>query len=314
MSSLAMLTITAPLAAMGGSKSTSEIFTGWCRDIRQYVALDGDERDFLQNAAVCSCHSSQRFRCSPVDRADPYDCQVAGKQTPLPTRIGLNPAITGDSLGRGLPGTLTYMVVRSAASQITKAVGKSAGNGGKGAAPNAPSGGPHGRAQRRSWQHGGVCPAKRSAQQSSTNQSTSQKSSDAQSASVHTGAPQSPSQEKSAPHLLCAGQYALKIRQRQGPRRNGKVLFLSAHAALRPISRLQQRYRLSVCRMHPADPVRQEKLALRHAPVWRERQGTLQSGVRSPSLAAHESTFARDNAARPCRNVGSTIRFPYGVR
>ena len=76
---------------------------------------------------------------------------------------------------------------------------------------------------------------------------------------------------KSPPHLL-RRTVCLKIRQRQGPRRNGKVLFLSAHAALRHISRLQQRYRLSVRRMHPADPVRQEKLALRHAPVWRERQ------------------------------------------
>lgn len=76
---------------------------------------------------------------------------------------------------------------------------------------------------------------------------------------------------KSPPHLL-RRTVCLKIRQRQGPRRNGKVLFLSAHAALRHISKLQQRYRLSVRRMHPADPVRQEKLALRHDPVWRERQ------------------------------------------
>ena len=44
-------------------------------DVRQYVPFDGDKCDFLQNAAVCSCHSSQRFRCSPVDRADPHDCQ-----------------------------------------------------------------------------------------------------------------------------------------------------------------------------------------------------------------------------------------------
>ena len=76
---------------------------------------------------------------------------------------------------------------------------------------------------------------------------------------------------KSPPHLL-RRTVCLKIRQRQDPRRNGKVLFLSAHAALRHISRLRQRYRLSVRRMHPADPVRQEKMALRHAPVWRERQ------------------------------------------
>ena len=82
--------------------------------------------------------------------------------------------------------SLTYMVVRSAASQITKAVGKSAGNGGKGAAPNAPSGGP--RMGGPSGGHGNTAEYVRqsAAQQSSTNQSTSQKSSDAQSTSVHT--------------------------------------------------------------------------------------------------------------------------------
>lgn len=125
--------------------------------------------------------------------------KVARKADAIVTRIGLNPAITGDSLGRGLPGTLTYMVVRSAASQITKTVGKSAGSGGKGAAPNAPSDGP--RTGGPSGGHGSPAEYVRqnAAQQSSTNQSTSQQSSAAQSTTVHTGAPQSPSQEKSAP-------------------------------------------------------------------------------------------------------------------
>ena len=44
--------------------------------------------------------------------------KVARKADAIITRIGLNPAITGDSLGRGFPGTLTYMVMRSATSHI----------------------------------------------------------------------------------------------------------------------------------------------------------------------------------------------------
>ena len=159
---LAMLTITAPLAfAMGGSKSTSEIFTGWCR---QYVPFDGDKCDFLQNAAVCSCHSSQRFRCSPVDRADPYDCQgrtesrrhcnthrlksrhhrrLSGKRTPR----------HADLYGGSQCGFSNY----KGSGQVRRKRRQ------RRCAQRAVRRPPHGRAQRRSWQHGGVCPAKRSA-------------------------------------------------------------------------------------------------------------------------------------------------------
>ena len=173
---LAMLTITAPLAfAMGGSKSTSEIFTGWCRmfgsmcvmmimDVRQYVPFDGDERDFLQNAAVCPCHSSQRLRCSPVDRADPYDCQgrtesrrhcnthrlksrhhrrLSGKRTPR----------HADLYGGSQCGFSNY----KGSGQVRRKRRQ------RRCAQRAVRRPPHGRAQRRSWQHGGVCPAKRSA-------------------------------------------------------------------------------------------------------------------------------------------------------
>ena len=197
---LAMLTITAPLAfAMGGSKSTSEIFTGWCRMFGSMCLLMVTNVIFFKMLLSVLATVPSGLDVLPWIVLILTIVKVARKADAIVTRIGLNPAITGDSLGRGLPGTLTYMVVRSAASQITKAVGKSAGNGGKGAAPNAPSGGP--RMGGPSGGHGNTAEYVRqsAAQQSSTNQSTSQKSSDAQSASVHTGAPQSPSQEKSAP-------------------------------------------------------------------------------------------------------------------
>lgn len=197
---LAMLTITAPLAfAMGGSKSTSEIFTGWCRMFGSMCLLMVTNVIFFKMLLSVLATVPSGLDVLPWIVLILTIVKVARKADAIVTRIGLNPAITGDSLGRGLPGTLTYMVVRSAASQITKAVGKSAGNGGKGAAPNAPSGGP--RMGGPSGGHGNTAEYVRqsAAQQSSTNQSTSQKSSDAQSDSVHTGAPQSPSQEKSAP-------------------------------------------------------------------------------------------------------------------
>lgn len=267
---LAMLTITAPLAfAMGGSKSTSEIFTGWCRMFGSMCLLMVTNVIFFKMLLSVLATVPSGLDVLPWIVLILTIVKVARKADAIVTRIGLNPAITGDSLGRGLPGTLTYMVVRSAASQITKAVGKSAGNGGKGAAPNAPSGGP--RMGGPSGGHGNTAEYVRqsAAQQSSTNQSTSNRL--MRKAPQYIQARRNHPRRKSPPHLL-RRTVCLKIRQRQGPRRNGKVLFLSAHAALRHISRLQQRYRLSVCRMHPADPVRQEKLALRHAPVWRERQ------------------------------------------
>ena len=68
--------------------------------------------------------------------------KVARKADAIITRIGLNPAITGDSLGRGFPGTLTYMVMRSATSHITKTIGKSTGKGNRGAASGSTTGGP----------------------------------------------------------------------------------------------------------------------------------------------------------------------------
>ena len=262
---LAMLTITAPLAfAMGGSKSTSEIFTGWCRMFGSMCLLMVTNVIFFKMLLSVLATVPSGLDVLPWIVLILTIVKAARKADAIVTRIGLNPAITGDSLGRGLPGTLTYMVVRSAASQITKAVGKSAGNGGKGAAAPAWAGPAEVMATRRSMS--GKAQRSKAAQIKAHHRNRLMRK-----APQYIQARRNHPRRKSPPHLL-RRTVCLKIRQRQGPRRNGKVLFLSAHAALRHISRLQQRYRLSVCRMHPADPVRQEKLALRHAPVWRERQ------------------------------------------
>jgi hypothetical protein len=54
--------------------------------------------------------------------------RAARKIDSIITRIGLNPAQTG-GMGRGLPGILSYMVLRAISSNVVKAVGASAGGG-----------------------------------------------------------------------------------------------------------------------------------------------------------------------------------------
>lgn len=103
--------------------------------------------------------------------------KVARKADAIVTRIGLNPAITGDSLGKVFPGALSYMVVRTAASQITKVIGKGAGSGGKGTSPNTPSGGSGGpRVTNPGGGRGGGTGAANYAQQASAWQNYSSRS------------------------------------------------------------------------------------------------------------------------------------------
>ena len=52
--------------------------------------------------------------------------RVARKIDGIVARMGLNPAITGDGLGRGLPSMVAYAVVRGIGSSIVKAAGASA--------------------------------------------------------------------------------------------------------------------------------------------------------------------------------------------
>lgn len=55
--------------------------------------------------------------------------KVAKKIDAIITRIGLNPAITGDSLGRSFPGVLTYTVARTVASRVVQTAGKNTAAG-----------------------------------------------------------------------------------------------------------------------------------------------------------------------------------------
>ena len=139
---LAMLTITAPLAfAMGGSRSTSEIFTGWCRMFGSMCVVMATNVIFFKLLLSVLSTIPSGLDVLPWMVLIMTIAKVARKADAIVTRIGLNPAITGDSLGVRFPGALTYMVIRSVTSQVAKTAGRSAGSSGRGAAPNKPPGG-----------------------------------------------------------------------------------------------------------------------------------------------------------------------------
>ena len=136
---LAMLTLTAPLAfAMGGSKNTASIFTGWCRMFGSMCLL-------MVTNLVCfkMLFSVVSTVPSGLDVL-PWMVlifaivKVAKKSDAIITRIGLNPAITGRP-GRTLPGMLAYTVVRTAVSGVAKGITGSGFGGGKSVGASASS-------------------------------------------------------------------------------------------------------------------------------------------------------------------------------
>lgn len=190
---LAVLTMTAPLAfAMGGSKSTSDIFSGWCRMFGSMCVLMTTHVIFFKMLLSVLATVPSGLDVLPWIVLLLTIVKVARKADAIITRIGLNPAITGDSLGRMLPGALTYMIVRSATSRITRTIGRTAGNGsrggfygasprGRGPRTGGPSGGQStvGSFYQRAWQ---------SARQTSGQQDFFAQSRDTQTGSVHSAA------------------------------------------------------------------------------------------------------------------------------
>ena len=136
---LAMLTICAPVAfGMGGSRNTSDIFTGWCRMYGSMCLLTVLNVVFAKMLFSVLSTVPTGLSVLPWMVLILTIVKVAKKADTIVARIGLNPAITGDSLGRTFPGVLTYMVTRTAMSHATKALGK---NLGKEEGGRSPSGG-----------------------------------------------------------------------------------------------------------------------------------------------------------------------------
>lgn len=128
---LSTLTVTAPLAfSMGGSGSTAPIFTGWCRMYGSMCLLMVTNMMFFKMLLSVMSAIPSGLDVIPWLVLISSITRVARKADDIITRIGLNPAMTGEKKGRSLPGMLVSSVLRGAASQVTKSVLKTAGGDG----------------------------------------------------------------------------------------------------------------------------------------------------------------------------------------
>lgn len=141
---LAVLTITSPLAfGMGGSRNTSDIFTGWCRMFGSMCLLMVTNVMFVKMLLSVLSYYPSGLDVLPWMVLVVTIVKVAKKADSILARIGLNPAMTGDPLGRGFPGAMTMMVVRSLVSNAAHTIGRNSGQQRSGSGnpkPNAPTG------------------------------------------------------------------------------------------------------------------------------------------------------------------------------
>ena len=137
---LCLLTILAPWAfATGGSRNTSDIFKGWARMYGSMCLM------MVLNVVLLKILLSAMGMMPSGVAIIPWliflvaVARGARKIENVILRIGLNPAPTGGQ-GRGLPGMLSYIVMRTVMQGISSAAGKSAGGaGGAGRARGAHS-------------------------------------------------------------------------------------------------------------------------------------------------------------------------------
>ena len=196
---LAVLTITSPLAfGMGGSRNTSDIFNGWCRMFGSMCLLMATNVMFVKMLLSVLSYYPSGLDVLPWMVLVVTIVKVAKKADSILARIGLNPAMTGDPLGRGFPGAMTMMVVRSMVSNAAHTIGRngnqprsSSGN----SKPNAPtgprSGGAGSASNVNAPSHANGYHHSTSAQQNSANPAFNQESISAQTVAAQTDTVQS---------------------------------------------------------------------------------------------------------------------------
>ena len=193
---LAVLTITSPLAfGMGGSRNTSDIFNGWCRMFGSMCLLMATNVMFVKMLLSVLSYYPSGLDVLPWMVLVVTIVKVAKKADSILARIGLNPAMTGDPLGRGFPGAMTMMVVRSMVSNAAHTLGRNGNqprSGSGNSKPNAPTGprsggsGSTSNVNAPSYANGYHHSA--SAQQNSANPASTQESASVQADTVQTAA------------------------------------------------------------------------------------------------------------------------------
>ena len=196
---LAVLTITSPLAfGMGGSRNTSDIFTGWCRMFGSMCLLMATNVMFVKMLLSVLSYYPSGLDVLPWMVLVVTIVKVAKKADSILARIGLNPAMTGDPLGRGFPGAMTMMVVRSLLSNAAHTLGRNGNqprSGSGNSKPNAPtgprSGGSGSASNVNAPSHANGYHHSTSAQQNSANPAFNQESISAQTVAAQTDTVQS---------------------------------------------------------------------------------------------------------------------------
>ena len=196
---LAVLTITSPLAfGMGGSRNTSDIFNGWCRMFGSMCLLMATNVMFVKMLLSVLPYYPSGLDVLPWMVLVVTIVKVAKKADSILARIGLNPAMTGDPLGRGFPGAMTMMVVRSMVSNAAHTIGRNGNqprSGSGNSKPNAPtgprSGGAGSASNVNAPSHANGYHHSTSAQQNSANPAFNQESISAQTVAAQTDTVQS---------------------------------------------------------------------------------------------------------------------------
>ena len=196
---LAVLTITSPLAfGMGGSRNTSDIFNGWCRMFGSMCLLMATNVMFVKMLLSVLSYYPSGLDVLPWMVLVVTIVKVAKKADSILARIGLNPAMTGDPLGRGFPGAMTMMVVRSLVSNAAHTIGRNGHQPRSGSGnpkPNAPtgprSGGAGSTSNVNAPSHANGYHHSTSAQQNSANPAFNQESISAQTVAAQTDTVQS---------------------------------------------------------------------------------------------------------------------------
>ena len=110
---LAILTVMAPLAfGMGGSKSTEDIFKGWVRMYGSMCVMMLMNVVFLKLLLSAMSSVPSGLGLIPWLVFVVAIARVGRKVDDLVCRVGLNPARTGDPLGRGIPVMVSMMAAK----------------------------------------------------------------------------------------------------------------------------------------------------------------------------------------------------------
>ena len=129
---VAILTLFSPIAfAMGGSRSTKDICSGFIRTYASMILLLVSNVLFLKLIYSALSSMPDGVMILPWTVLIVGIARVARKADNLLSKIGLNPSFTGDPLGNGTGKAVAFMAARSILSSATQTNAKHSNTAGK---------------------------------------------------------------------------------------------------------------------------------------------------------------------------------------